>query len=64
MPNYDYRCPICGIIVEKYHSITHDPVYYCTMCGCVLKKMLGKDQRLEFKGDGFYCNDYKQDSTK
>lgn len=32
MPTYDYACPACGYIEEKFHSIKVDPIFACPEC--------------------------------
>ena len=40
MPTYDYRCPKCDKVEEKYHSMTLEPRIVCK-CGGIMEKQMG-----------------------
>lgn len=63
MPNYDYKCPKCGIIAEFTHKLNQPFIKICGKC-----MMEGKNSKMEkqisapsvhFTGSGFYETDYK-----
>lgn len=60
MPTYDYKCE-CGHIEEQFHAMSAEPVYTCPKCGKTLVKQIGAGCRVNFKGTGFYANDYKKE---
>ena len=64
MPNYDYKCSICGRVQEVHHSIKADPIVACEICGCVAKRLISGGGYLELNGEGFYQNDYKKKEEK
>jgi len=60
IPSYDYKCESCGYEFEKFQQITSNSLRKCPNCNKLkLKRLIGKGSGVIFKGDGFYCNDYK-----
>ena len=57
MPLYPYRCTQCGHKFEKIQNFTAEPEKECPECGGVLERPLTAP-RLNFKGAGWYVNDY------
>lgn len=65
MPTYEYRCEACGHEYERVEKITKAPHRKCPNCGKLKsKRMLSGGAGLIFKGDGFYCTDYKRNKPK
>ncbi len=57
MPLYPYRCTQCGHSFEKIQNFSDEPETVCPKCGGVLERPLTAP-RLQFKGAGWYVNDY------
>lgn len=57
MPLYEYQCRDCGNRFEKIEkaSAMHDGE--CPACGGAARRLLGAPA-LQFKGSGWYVNDY------
>lgn len=65
MPTYEYECRGCGKHLEIFQSMKDAPLQKCPECGKkTLKRLLGTGAGIIFKGDGFYCTDYRSDSYK
>lgn len=66
MPNYDYTCEKCGHQMVAFQSIKAEPLTKCPSCNQEgLKRGVGGGNTLfQFKGEGFYITDYKDDSKK
>lgn len=64
MPTYDYKCPECEHVQERFHKIRQRPSVECEKCGARMKKMMGKGAGVIFKGSGFYETDYRKPSQK
>ncbi|MHC4855804.1 MAG: FmdB family zinc ribbon protein [Planctomycetota bacterium] len=65
MPTYEYKCGNCDHLMEKFQSITANPIKKCPECGKLkLQRLLGTGAGLIFKGSGFYETDYRSDSYK
>jgi putative FmdB family regulatory protein len=58
MPTYGYRCTACGTEFERFQKMSDPPVTDCE-CGSqgTVKKRL-YPVGIQFKGSGFYVNDY------
>jgi putative FmdB family regulatory protein len=61
VPLYAYRCTQCGHSFEKIQSFSDEPELVCPKCGGVLERPLTAP-RLQFKGAGWYINDYASKS--
>lgn len=61
MPTYGYRCVACGHEFERFQKITDPPVSACESCGEGVKKII-YPVGIQFKGAGFYVNDYAKNS--
>lgn len=57
MPLYPYRCTKCGHRFEKIQSFSSEPETICPQCGGALERLLTAPG-LQFKGAGWYVNDY------
>src|SRR5271157_5141094 len=54
---YAYRCTQCGHRFEKIQNFSAEPEHECPKCHGVLERPLTAP-RLNFKGAGWYVNDY------
>ena len=57
MPLYPYRCTACGHRFEKIQKFGAKPEKVCPKCGGALERTLTAPG-LNFKGAGWYVNDY------
>ncbi|HEX8811845.1 MAG TPA: FmdB family zinc ribbon protein [Terracidiphilus sp.] len=57
MPLYAYRCTQCGHQYEKVQKFSAEPEIVCPQCGGPLERPLTAPA-LQFKGSGWYINDY------
>ena len=57
MPLYAYRCNDCGYKFEKIQNFSATPERECPKCKGELTRPLTAPS-LQFKGAGFYVNDY------
>jgi putative FmdB family regulatory protein len=62
LPLYAYRCTQCGHSFEKIQSFSDEPEQVCPQCGGKLERPLTAP-RLQFKGAGWYVNDYAPKSS-
>ena len=62
MPLYAYRCTQCGHKFEKIQNFSAEPETECPKCHGVLERPLTAP-RLNFKGAGWYINDYASKSS-
>lgn len=69
MPLYDYVCTECGKCFEDVIQSVKDDNFTNAKqvggCDCEsgdgpIKRQVGKIMRMDLKGSGFYCNDYKR----
>jgi len=58
MPNYDYKCPHCGVF-EAFQKMSEPSLEECPQCGSPVKRMIGSGSGIIFRGSGFYETDYK-----
>ncbi len=61
MPIYEYKCQECHKKFEKLHKVSEPPCKKCPTCGGKLKKLVSSSA-IQFKGQGFYINDYAKKS--
>lgn len=65
MPTYEYKCDACGVVFEKFQSITAAPIKKCEKCGkSQVRRLIGTGAGLIFKGSGFYITDYRSESYR
>jgi putative FmdB family regulatory protein len=62
LPLYAYRCTQCGHKFEKIQNFSAQPETACPKCGGVLERPLTAPG-LNFKGAGWYVNDYAPKSS-
>jgi putative FmdB family regulatory protein len=62
LPLYAYRCTKCGYEFEKIQSFNAAPESECPRCQGVLERPLTAPA-LQFKGAGWYVNDYAPKSA-
>lgn len=61
MPTYDYKCTLCGHILEDFQPMSAAPLVKCPQCGKDgLKRVFSTGAGMIFKGQGFYLTDYKK----
>ena len=58
MPLYEYECGACGVRFEIIHKFSDQPAPVCTTCGQGPVRKLPSAPAIQFKGSGFYINDY------
>ena len=61
MPTYGYRCTVCKHEFERFQKISDPAVTNCEACGKPVKKII-YPVGIQFKGTGFYINDYAKSS--
>ncbi len=64
MPTYDYKCPECGEVFEKFHGINEEPQISCPSCNTIATKQIGMGAGIVYKGSGFYTTDYKKPAAQ
>lgn len=57
MPLYEYQCVQCSEREEVIQRHDAPPLAECGKCGGAMKKLLSAPA-IQFKGSGFYKNDY------
>ena len=63
MPLYEYKCSACGNHFEKIVKFSDPPLEACPKCGGKVEKLLSSPA-IQFKGSGWYINDYPKKSSK
>ena len=63
MPLYAYRCTSCGNKFEKIQNFSAEPETVCPKCGNATLIRPLTAPRLNFKGAGWYINDYAPKSS-
>ena len=63
MPLYAYRCTTCGHRFEKIQSFSAEPEKVCPKCGNPTLVRPLTAPRFQFKGAGWYVNDYAAKSS-
>lgn len=64
MPLYAYRCTTCGNKFEKIQNFSAEPESICPKCGNATLIRPLTAPRLNFKGAGWYINDYASKSSE
>jgi len=57
MPLYEYRCEVCGSVIEVIQRFSDAPLELHESCGGRLEKLISASA-FQFKGSGFYITDY------
>ena len=62
MPIYEYLCQSCGKKFEVLQKFSDAPVVTHEGCGGAVEKLISTSA-LQFKGSGWYVNDYAKGAT-
>jgi putative FmdB family regulatory protein len=57
MPIYEYKCEKCGDVFEVRQKYSDEPVTVHEKCGGQVEKLISAPS-FQFKGSGWYVNDY------
>jgi putative FmdB family regulatory protein len=57
MPLYEYQCQNCDTHFERIEKVSSPTDGVCPTCGSAARRLLGAPA-LQFKGSGWYVNDY------
>ncbi len=63
MPIYEYRCQSCGKKFEALQKFSDEPLTVHPECGGGPVERLLSAPALQFKGSGWYVNDYAKGSS-
>jgi putative FmdB family regulatory protein len=63
LPLYEYDCPQCGRF-EKIRKFADRPLKVCPTCGKRGLERLLSAPAIQFKGTGWYINDYAKPGSK
>ena len=61
MPLYEYECGACAHRFERIQKFSDPLVDVCPKCGGAVRKLLSSPA-IQFKGSGWYINDYAKKS--
>jgi len=61
LPLYEYQCTKCKHTFEKIQKFSDPPVSECPKCGGKVEQLLSAPA-IQFKGAGWYVNDYAKKS--
>lgn len=65
MPTYEYMCDSCKKQQEIVQKASDKPLTVCPICHKEsLRRLVAKSVSLQFKGSGFYINDYAKQNDK
>ncbi len=64
MPTYEYRCRKCDHEFELVQKMSDEPLKTCPECRGRVKRLIGSGAGIIFKGNGFYCTDYRSDGYR
>jgi len=64
LPLYPYRCTTCGHRFEKIQNFSAEPEKICPKCGNETLVRPLTAPRFNFKGAGWYINDYAPKSSE
>jgi putative FmdB family regulatory protein len=62
MPIYEYLCQSCGKKFEVLQKFSDEPLQIHPECGGAVEKLISTSA-LQFKGSGWYVNDYAKGGT-
>jgi putative FmdB family regulatory protein len=57
MPLYEYKCDRCGDVFEIIQKFSDEPLQVHEKCGGTVERLVSRSA-LQFKGSGWYVNDY------
>jgi putative FmdB family regulatory protein len=63
MPLYEYKCGSCGNVFEVIQKFSDQPLTVHENCGGALERLISTSA-LQFKGSGWYVNDYGKGNNK
>ena len=64
MPLYEYQCDACGNRFERIRKFSDPPLDEpCPSCGGTIRKLISSPA-IQFKGAGWYVNDYAKPGKK
>ena len=63
MPLYEYACDACGHRFERIQKFSDPLVTVCPSCGGAVRKLISSPA-IQFKGAGWYVNDYAKAGAK
>ena len=64
MPLYEYRCTECAATLEAIQAFAAPPLEECPECGRSSLKKLLSAPAFQFKGSGWYVNDYARKNKR
>jgi len=62
MPLYEYQCDKCGAVFEVIEKFSDKPLTVHENCGGNVERLLSAPA-LQFKGSGWYVNDYAKSGS-
>ncbi len=62
MPLYEYQCKSCHSLTERIQKFSDPPLSICPHCGGELEQLISAPA-VQFKGAGWYVNDYAKKSS-
>lgn len=63
MPLYEYKCATCGDVFEVIQKFSDTPLTVHESCGGPVERLISTSA-LQFKGSGWYVNDYGKGNSK
>ncbi len=63
MPLYEYKCQSCGDVFEVIQKFSDQPLTVHEKCGGAVERLISTSA-LQFKGSGWYVNDYGKGNSK
>ena len=63
MPLYEYKCQSCGDVFEIIQKFSDEPLAVHETCGGKVDRLISTSA-LQFKGSGWYVNDYGKGNSK
>src|SRR5260370_2696937 len=63
MPLYEYKCSSCGQVFEIIQRFSDTPLTVHETCGGAVERLISPSA-LQFKGSGWYVNDYGKGNSK
>jgi len=63
MPLYEYKCKKCGTVFEILQKLSDPPLAVHKKCGGEVDRLISTSA-FQFKGSGWYVNDYSRKGSK